>query len=78
MEEGWTRLACAVINRAVKDARNGGDGREGARELRLPRGVTLAMDARAFLESQAAEWLWGLLGLDPDYLDRLRAELKEA
>jgi hypothetical protein len=73
----WRRLGCAVLLRAWRDAHNR-NGHKAAREIGLPVGVTLAGDARAFLESDGALWLAALLELDAGIVDDIRAELAPA
>ena len=75
--KGYRRLACAVLWRAWADAHST-NGTKAAREAGIPRGVSLADDARAFLESDGAGWLLALLELDGRILDGIRAELPRA
>ena len=57
--DAWFNLTCAVIRRAVKDARGG-----------CP--MYQCIEARSFLYEPCAEWLIESLGLD---VDRMRAKL---
>lgn len=57
-----------MLLRAWADAHNTNGDRD-ARALGLPRGLTLAGDARQFLESDGAAWLVLALELDPAGLD---------
>ena len=66
--QAWRRLGCAVLLRAWADCHNTNGDRD-ARALGLPRGLTLAGDARAFLQSPGARWLVLALELDPEGLD---------
>lgn len=75
--DGWRYLACAVLLRAYEDAHSK-NGRIAGKEAGLPKGATLAGDARAFLKGDGAQWLIALLEWDPDVLDRVLARLAPA
>ncbi len=67
--DGWRALACAVLLQAHKDAQSK-NGKKAAREAGLPRGVTLAAEARQFLASDGAAGLCLALEIDPAGLAR--------
>ena len=69
---GWRRLGCAVLVRAWRDTHST-NGDKAAREAGLPKGTTLAADARQFLESDGARGLVLALDLGPEGLDRVLA-----
>ena len=71
---GYRRLALAILLRACRDLVIDG-GVQAARAAGLPPGVTLADDARAFLESDGARWLLLISEIDPSSLDAALGEL---
>jgi hypothetical protein len=73
--KAWRRLGCAVLVQAWRDAHNT-NGARAAAELGLPAGLTLAGDARAFLQSDGAAWLVLALDLDPAGLDQALGGLR--
>ena len=73
---GWQTLACRVLEQAYRDSQNT-NGQGAAREIGLSAGLTLASDSWAFLRSDGARWLMGLLDLEPGMLDRVMQEMPE-
>ena len=75
--DGYRRLGCAILLRAWSDCYNT-NGDKAARAAGIPVVVGLAGDARAFLQSDAAQWLVAVLDLDRAGLDRALGELPPA
>ena len=71
---GCRRLALAILLRAWRDLASS-DGAQATRAEGLPPGVTLADDARTFLESDGARWLLLISEIDPSGLDAALGDL---
>ena len=65
---GWRRLGAAVLVRAWRDVHNT-NGHKAAREAGFPYGISLAGDARSFLNGNGARWLVAVLDIDQAGLD---------